>query len=61
MAYCADFIDLCGEYQPDDETIHLEPLREIAEGGPTQAEEWLSRYHGAWGGDVTRIFRDAAI
>ncbi len=47
--------------QGDDETIHLEPLREIAEGGPTQAEEWLSRYHGAWGGDVTRIFRDAAI
>ena len=31
MAYCTDFIDLCGEPQPDDETIHLDSIemREI--------------------------------
>jgi glutamate--cysteine ligase len=45
----------------DDESAYLDPLREIAAGGPVQAEKWLSRYHGVWGGDVTHIFRDAAI
>ena len=44
-----------------DERIYLEPLREIAAGGPTQAEHWLSRYHGAWGRDVRPIFHEAAI
>jgi glutamate--cysteine ligase len=45
----------------DDERIYLEPLREIADGGPTQAEHWLARYHGAWAGDVRPIFTEAAI
>ena len=44
-----------------DESIYLEPLREIAAGAPTQSEFWLSRYHGAWQGDVRRIFRESAI
>src|SRR6185437_1126026 len=44
-----------------DETIYLDPLREIASGGPTQAEYWLGRYEKAWGSDVSRIFREAAI
>ncbi len=44
-----------------DETIYLDPLREIAAGGPTQAEYWLARYDDAWDGDVSRIFREAAI
>ncbi|HEY8290085.1 MAG TPA: glutamate--cysteine ligase, partial [Acetobacteraceae bacterium] len=44
-----------------DETIYLDPLREIAAGGPTQAEYWLGRYEKAWGGDVSRIFQEAAI
>jgi glutamate--cysteine ligase len=44
-----------------DETIYLDPLREIASGGPTQAEYWLGRHEKAWGGDVSRIFREAAI
>ena len=42
-----------------DETLYLAPLHEIAQGGPTQAEHWLARYHGAWNGDVTRIFEEA--
>lgn len=44
-----------------DERTYLEPLREIAAGGPTQAEHWLSRFNGAWGGDVRPIFGEAAI
>jgi glutamate--cysteine ligase len=44
-----------------DETLYLAPLEELAAGGPTQAERWLERYHGAWRGDATRIFNEAAI
>ncbi|MGE4480976.1 glutamate--cysteine ligase [Acidocella sp.] len=44
-----------------DETLYLAPLREIAGGAPSQAEHWLERYHGAWSGDVTRIFEEAAF
>jgi glutamate--cysteine ligase len=45
----------------EDERIYLHPLQDIAAGAPTQAEAWLARYHGAWGGDVTRIFAEAAF
>ena len=44
-----------------DETIHLAPLQDIVNGGPTQAEHWLSRFNGAWNGDITRIFGESAI
>jgi glutamate--cysteine ligase len=43
-----------------DETIHLAPLEAIVAGAPTQAEHWLGRYNGAWNGDITRIFAEAA-
>ncbi len=39
----------------------LAPLHAIVAGGPTQAEHWLGRYHGAWGGDVRRAFDEAEI
>jgi glutamate--cysteine ligase len=45
----------------DDERIHLDPLLAIAEGAPTQAQHWLSCYHGAWQGDTRRIFQEAAV
>jgi len=45
----------------EDERIFLAPLQEIASGGPTQAEHWLSRYEGAWAGNATRIFAEAAF
>jgi glutamate--cysteine ligase len=45
----------------DDERSYLDPLQEIAAGGPTQAEHWLARYNGAWKGDISRIFKEAAI
>jgi len=44
-----------------DETLFLAPLDALVEGGPTQAEHWLTRYHGPWQGDATRIFAEAAI
>ncbi|CAH2600240.1 Glutamate--cysteine ligase [Rhodovastum atsumiense] len=44
-----------------DESVYLQPLEAIVSGGPTQAEAWLDRFHGAWQGDVTRIFQEAAI
>jgi glutamate--cysteine ligase len=43
------------------EAVFLDPLLAITAGAPTQAEHWLERYRGAWGGDVTRIFDEAAI
>ena len=45
----------------DSEAIYLDPLSEIVAGAPSQAEYWLSRYKGAWGGDVRQIFAEAAI
>ncbi|MBU6499472.1 MAG: glutamate--cysteine ligase [Rhodospirillales bacterium] len=44
-----------------DERIHLAPLAPLVAGAPTQAEAWLSRFNGAWRGDITRIFAEAAI
>ncbi len=44
-----------------DEASYLDPLDAIAAGGPTQAEHWLTRYNGAWQGNVTNIFDEAAI
>lgn len=44
-----------------DETIYLRPLEEIADGAPTQAERWLSRYHNVWQGDVRRIFSETTV
>lgn len=44
-----------------DESVHLSPLNELVAGGSTQAERWLARYHGAWAGDVSPIFEEAAI
>ena len=44
-----------------DERIHLAPLEAITGGAPTQAEHWLERYHGAWRGNMARIFPEAAV
>jgi glutamate--cysteine ligase len=44
-----------------DERRYLEPLQRIAEGGPTQAEHWLQRYHCAWQGDVRHIWSEAEV
>jgi glutamate--cysteine ligase len=44
-----------------DESVHLAPLQAIVAGGPTQAEQWLGRYAGAWNGEIARIFREADV
>jgi glutamate--cysteine ligase len=43
-----------------DETLHLEPLVDIAARGRTPAEELLDKYHGAWGGSVAPIYEEYA-
>jgi glutamate--cysteine ligase len=43
-----------------DETGYLAELESIAESGMTPAERLLERYHGAWGGDVRRVFDEFA-
>ncbi len=40
------------------ETGFLDPLRDIVRSGKTPAELLLERYHGAWGGDVSRIYEE---
>ncbi|GBQ21293.1 glutamate--cysteine ligase [Acetobacter estunensis NRIC 0472] len=44
-----------------DETVLLAPLQALVAGAPTQAERWLERYNGPWGGDVRRILSEAEI
>jgi glutamate--cysteine ligase len=40
----------------DTEQGFLNPLREIAESGLTNADRMLALYSGEWGGDVSRIY-----
>ncbi|CAI3940830.1 Gamma-glutamylcysteine synthetase (Gsh2) (PDB:2GWD) [Commensalibacter communis] len=44
-----------------DEQVYLNPLHEISNGGPTQAEYWLQRYATVWQGDVKHILDEAKI
>jgi glutamate--cysteine ligase len=41
-----------------DESHFLNALRDSVETGQTPADELLSRYHGDWNGDLTRIYSD---
>jgi glutamate--cysteine ligase len=43
----------------NDESFYLDPLAQIAEGGPTQADFWLDRASKAWHGDISNIFNEA--
>ena len=45
----------------EDETRFLDPLAEIVAGGPTQAEYWLTRFHGPWQGDARKIMNEAIM
>jgi glutamate--cysteine ligase len=45
----------------DNETGFLDPLREIVASGKTVAEQLLDRYHGEWGGDITRIYGEMSF
>ena len=41
-----------------DETHFLNALKDSLESGKTPADELLERYHGDWGGDLSRIYAD---
>ena len=43
----------------DNETGFLEPLEEIAESGKVPAQRLLDKFHGAWGGDITRAYEES--
>ena len=42
------------------EASYLEPAETIVEANQTPAEWLLERYHGAWGGDIDRLFAEIA-
>ncbi len=41
-----------------DETHFLNALKESVESGQVPADELLARYHGEWGGDLSRIYAE---
>ena len=45
----------------DNETGFLDPLREIVRMGKVPAELLLERYHGIWGGDVSRAYDELSF
>ena len=42
----------------DSESGFLDPLRDVVATGKTFADVMLDRYHGAWSGDVARVYED---
>ena len=40
----------------DNESGFLDPLREVVASGMTFADRLLERYHGAWNGDVSKVY-----
>ncbi len=44
----------------DDEAHFLNAVEEIVETGRTPAQELLDLYHGAWNGDIDRVFAECA-
>ncbi|WP_343526425.1 glutamate--cysteine ligase [Sphingomonas sp.] len=45
----------------DNETGFLDPLREIMRSGKVPAQILLDRYHGEWGGDISRVYGEASF
>ncbi|HVL19965.1 MAG TPA: glutamate--cysteine ligase [Amaricoccus sp.] len=45
----------------DNESGFLDPLREVLASGKTPAERLLERYHGDWGGDISRIYDEESF
>lgn len=48
-------------WEEADETMYLIPLNNTLKLGKTRAERLLDLYHGAWNGDITRVYSDAAF
>ncbi|MBC3941810.1 glutamate--cysteine ligase [Sphingomonas albertensis] len=45
----------------DNESGFLDPLREIVRSGKVPAEVLLEKYHGVWGGDVSRVYDESSF
>ena len=45
----------------DDETGFRNPLREIVRTGKVPAQDLLDRYHGVWGGDVSKVYEELSF
>ena len=45
--------------QGQDEGIYLDPLDDIVASGKVPAQRLLDLYHGAWGGDIARVYDEA--
>ncbi len=43
----------------DDETGFLSPLDEIVSSGKVPAQRLLDKFHGEWGGDISRIYEES--
>jgi glutamate--cysteine ligase len=43
------------------ESGFLDPLRDIVATGVTPADRLLARYHGEWGGDVSRVYQELSF
>ncbi|VVT12054.1 glutamate--cysteine ligase [Erythrobacter sp. EC-HK427] len=43
----------------DNESGFLSPLREIVESGKVPAQLLLDKYHGEWGGDISRVYEES--
>jgi glutamate--cysteine ligase len=39
----------------------LDPLREIVSSGKVPAQRLLDKYHGEWGGDLSRVYGDMSF
>jgi glutamate--cysteine ligase len=43
----------------DNETGFLEPLEEIVDSGKVPAQRLLDKFHGEWGGDISRVYEES--
>ena len=45
----------------DNEGGFLDPLRDVVASGMTPADRLLERYHGAWSGNVSRVYEEMSF
>jgi glutamate--cysteine ligase len=45
----------------DNEGGFLDPLREVVSSGLTPADRLLQKFHGEWGGDVSRVYEEMSF
>ena len=45
----------------DSEQSYLNPLHEIVASGKVPAQRLLDKYHGEWGGDLSRVYAEMSF